>query len=53
MTKLTSKELLKAKKRINNLKRHGWTLNPSTIVMKINDREINYRTFKKLLKTIK
>lgn len=52
MSKLTSKELLKAKKRINNLKRHGWTLSPSTIVMKINDKDVTYRTFKKMIKEI-
>lgn len=52
MDKLTKENLLKVKSQISKLKRVGWTIKPDTTVMLINDKEINYKTFKKLLKTI-
>lgn len=53
MEKLTKENLLKVKSTISKLKRVGFTVKPDTHVMTINGKEIDYRTFKKLLKTIK
>ena len=53
MEKLTKEKLLKIKSTINKLKRVGFTVKPDTHVITINGKEIDYKTFKKLLKTIK
>lgn len=47
---LTRNNIEKANSRINQLKRVGYKVKPDTVVIKINDREITYRQFKRLRK---
>lgn len=52
MDMLTTKKIKQINTKINKLKRVGWKLTPETIVMKINDREITYKQFKRILKRV-
>lgn len=51
MATLTKKKIQEINAKINKLKRMGWNLDKDTIVMRINDKNVTYSTFKKLLKS--